>query len=239
MRTDFDRKDLAEKYSKMEYLEFGFEVKQIDDGEEYYTIKGYASTFGNVDRGGDVVIKGAFRETLKNFMPSYLWIHKMDMPIGKVVDAFEDDKGLFIEARCPKDDTFVSGRVIPQMKIGSVATMSIGYYAEEYEYDDEGNRLLKKIVLFEVSPVHLPMNSRATIESVKSLDIDTAKEIKTKRDFEKALRDLGASQKAAVYLAGHFNSPEPSESETGTKELIASLSELKTVTQKFKEIQNG
>lgn len=237
MRTDFDRKDIVEKHSKQEFMEFSFEIKQIDDAnDDYYTVKGYGSTFGNVDRGGDIVEHGAFKKSLSMFMPSYLWMHKMDTPIGRIVVAREDMKGLWIEARLPKDDTLVSGRVIPQMKIGSVATMSIGYYAEVYEENEDGNRVLKEVLLFEVSPVHLPMNEQARIASVKSLDIDIAKKIKTKRDFEKALRECGVSQKAAVYLASYFKEKEPRDSEDGLKGIAAALSELKQATQEFKDI---
>ena len=41
------------------------ETKEIEeDGQRFGIIKGYGSTFGNVDRGGDRVIKGAFKKTL-------------------------------------------------------------------------------------------------------------------------------------------------------------------------------
>lgn len=237
MRTKFDRLDLAEKYQKKDFLEFDFEIKQIEEVDNAYIVKGYGAAFNNEDRGGDVILPGAFKETLRDFMPSFLWMHKFDTPIGAIVSAKEDAKGLFIEARCPREDTFVSGRVIPQMRIGSVKSMSIGYYAEEFKEDENYKRTISKIVLFEISPVHLPMNQQATIESVKSMDIETVKEIKSNRDFEKCLRDSGAfSRSAAVYLAKFFNMPTPSDSDEGLKGLLAKLSELKTATQKFKEL---
>jgi len=36
-----------------------------------------------------------------------LWQHKMDEPVGVFYKAYEDEKGLFVEGRLPKDDEFV------------------------------------------------------------------------------------------------------------------------------------
>ena len=79
-------------------------------------LSGYASVFGNKDLGGDVVVDGAFKKSLEDHgQPVLLWNHKMDdPPLGVVIDAKEHKRGLCIKA--PKDDTFVAGRVIPQIK---------------------------------------------------------------------------------------------------------------------------
>ena len=92
----------------------------------------------------------------------------MNEVIGISVQLYEDDKGLFIKGNLPKDDTLVSGRIIPQIKVGSIQEMSIGYFVEDYEMKKDGIRLLKKINLFEVSLVTKAMNSQALISGFKS-----------------------------------------------------------------------
>lgn len=229
-------KEFKNSKEKKSFLSFDFELKQFSEDDEYFRIEGYGSAFSNVDRGKDIVAPGAMSDSIKEFMPSFLWMHKDDTPIGKIDAASEDSNGLFVKTRLPKDDTLVKGRVIPQVKTGSVAWMSIGYYPTEYHEDDDGNRVITKMVLFEISLVHLPMNPKAKITSSKTFDIDAVKEIKTKRDFEKALRDSGAfSQKAALFLTSFFSVPDSSDSKDGElKELLAVLDDGIAATKKLR-----
>ena len=102
---------------KKETKRFPFEIKEFNEEKEYYSFKGYASTFGNVDFGDDVVMQGAFQKSLStNKELPILWQHNMSEPIGKSVTLYEDTKGLFIEAILPKDDDLVKGRVMPQIR---------------------------------------------------------------------------------------------------------------------------
>ena len=113
--------------SKLEYKTFPFEVKSFRQDEKYFYFEGYLSTFGNEDRGGDVAVKGCTIESLKEHTPSLLWSHKGDEPLGVFDSLVEDEFGLYVKARMPIDDTLVKGRIIPQMEIGSIKSMSIGY----------------------------------------------------------------------------------------------------------------
>ena len=54
-----------EEKMERKVLTVPFEIKKTNEDEKYFTFSGYASTFGNRDRGGDVVVKGAFIESLK------------------------------------------------------------------------------------------------------------------------------------------------------------------------------
>ena len=151
-----------------------FEVKQITEDEDYFVFEGYASTWLNVDRGYDAVQPGAFRETVAEIMGAtkvgklpVLWQHDHTMPIGTYTELREDSRGLFVKGRLPKSDTFVSGRVIPQMKAESVSSMSIGYNTIDWATDN-GIRLLQKLKLWEISLVTIPMNEMAEVTGFKS-----------------------------------------------------------------------
>lgn len=157
-----------------EVLTVPFELKSISeekqDNEEFFIFEGHGSTFGNVDLVDDIVAPGAFSESIRKNTPVILWQHDRFEPIGMPVEIREDNIGLFLKVRMPKSDTFVSGRVMPQLKIGSVKSMSIGFRVEEFSFDmDTGIRTLLKVDLREVSLVTFPANPEATITSVKGV----------------------------------------------------------------------
>lgn len=148
------------------------EEKAIKEGDDNWIITGYGSVFNNVDQGNDIVMPGAFRKSLETHgMPLLLFNHKMeDAPIGTVVEAKEDKRGLWFKAELPKSDSFVSGRIVPQLKNRGLKGTSIGYRATEKETrKSDGVRLLKQVRLWEISVVNLPMNQLAGVDTVKGL----------------------------------------------------------------------
>lgn len=158
------------------FLIVPFEVKQVTEDDSNYIVEGFASTYGNVDLGDDMIMPGAFTETLaqQGSKRSILWQHSIHEPIGS--GEFSDmTDGLMVKCYLPKSDTFVSGRVMPQVKIGSIHGMSIGYAALDYEYEDRNGRRirkLKRIELYEVSLVTFPMDQHAVITAAKQFLAD-------------------------------------------------------------------
>lgn len=157
------------------------DVKVADVSDRFYSFEGYASTFGNIDLGNDIVQRGAFLESIedlkKNSKPipntqfaklmPVLWQHSWDEPIGSFVEMREDDRGLYVKGILPKSDDFVKGRVIPQMETGSISDMSIGFMIQEQTYDGE-IRTIEKATLYETSLVTIPMNPKAHVTNFKS-----------------------------------------------------------------------
>ena len=71
-----------------------------DDG----TFSGYASVFNNIDLQQEAIAKGAFSKTLYNWqsqnkMPKMLWQHDPKSPIGRWLDIYEDQHGLFVKGQ--------------------------------------------------------------------------------------------------------------------------------------------
>lgn len=199
------------------HLEFGFDIKSFDDDDDFFNFEGMASTFQK-DLGNDVVMKGAFQKTLKNKLPVILFQHDQQQPIGVTTEAKETDKGLMLKARLPKNDDLVKGRVIPQMKVGSLKSMSIGFSMkrDDYEIKDD-TRFIKNLDLHEVSLVTFPMNTGAKVTAFKNVDIEEIKKINNKRDLETLLRDLGMSQKASLYLCSKVDFASSEEKQTLSK----------------------
>jgi HK97 family phage prohead protease len=143
---------------KVEKKDYSIEIKQIDESnEDFYIITGYATKFFGIDTYGDQIRPGAYLETIaKNAtgIPALFMHDSREMPVGMWFSMKEDDIGLLVQCRLPKSDTFVSGRLIPQIKAGSVDALSIGFRPTKVsfeEIDGEMIRILEGIDLREIS----------------------------------------------------------------------------------------
>lgn len=160
----------------MERITRPLNIKGVGTSGENFTFEGHLAAFDNIDHDRDVIEKGAFIDWLnksiedkRDSIPVF-WSHNSREPVGifPISQMREDDKGLFVKGLLPRDDTFVTGRVIPQMKIGSVRKMSIGYAINDFEYKGD-IRHLKSLNIWEGSLVALPSNDHAIITNFKSV----------------------------------------------------------------------
>lgn len=200
-----------------EYKSVSFDLESAD--EKTGEFSGYASVFGNVDDGGDIVDKGAFSKTIVEDFARIKILSQHDqceLPIGKPIELREDDKGLYIRGKISNTQ---KGRDIQTLlKDGVLNELSIGYEAIDYEIDEENHvRHLKQIRLWEVSIVTWAMNDQATIDDVKSLAEELraeAKSGKMSRARLNALKPFIAVVRELVEILSPFlepHEPEPSK----------------------------
>lgn len=187
------------------HLDYELEIKSSGlEDDDFFEFAGLASTFKK-DLANDIIMPGAFAQTLKKKMPVLLFQHSSSEPIGIVKKAKETDRGLEIVGKLPLDDSLVSGRVIPQIKVGSIKSMSIGFTMsdDDFEFNSStGVTKINSLNLHEISLVTFPANPGAKITDFKSISVDDITHIKTKRILEEFLRDACKfSRKAACYLA--------------------------------------
>jgi HK97 family phage prohead protease len=198
----------------MKTFDLSLETKAVGEAGEF---EGYASTFGNVDQGGDVVEPGAFMASIvqakkdRRTIPM-LWQHDQREPIGFWKDIAEDAKGLYVKGQLLVEDDLVAKRAYGHLKAKSIGGLSIGYrtYPGEVEVDDKkpGVARLKKIDLREISLVTMPMNVEARVTAVKASD-RLALFSRALRDgepppvkeFEDILREAGVPRSMAVQIA--------------------------------------
>lgn len=193
----------------MKTKDFALEVKSLsEDG----TFEGYGSVFGNVDSYGEKVMPGAFIESLTRHKREgsnvlMLWNHDSREPIGVWEDLAEDAKGLWGKGRFLLE--IQRAREVHTLaKNKAIGGLSIGYREVETEPDGQ-TRLLKKLDLYEISPVTFPANRRARIESVKSERMeDFARRLRDGdplpiKEFEDILREAGVPKSMAVAIASH------------------------------------
>lgn len=183
------RKDAAQS---LETKRLALSVKMDGENDDFLTITGYGSVFGNADRGGDIVMPGAFKECLASGKrPKMLWQHDPLHPIGVWDEMAEDANGLRVKGRVFKRYG-KAAEVAGLIKMGAIDGLSIGYRVMPGGYEMEGNnRKLTKLDLWETSVVTFPMNEAATVYDAKSVDDMTDVEIK--RHVERALKEIRVS----------------------------------------------
>ena len=147
-----------------------FQIKEFkeDDGGNL-TITGYGAVFGNIDSYGDIIEKGAFAKTLSDRKGRIAFCYQHDIynPIGKILEAKEDDNGLWMEVMLSKADQ----DIITKVKEGILSEMSIGYRTIESKSevrDGQDIQLLTEIKLFEVSLVTIAANPLALVTGMKA-----------------------------------------------------------------------
>jgi HK97 family phage prohead protease len=157
---------------KVEIKSFALEIKDADSNG---IIRGFASTFGNVDLGNDVVDKGAFKKSIRE--SKGLWPiladHDPTKQIGWNLRAEEDDKGLYVEGKLDLNVQAAREKYSlakSAYELGAKMGLSIGYMVVKAEPDREKPmiRRIKEVKLFEYSLVTFPMNTEAMITNVKS-----------------------------------------------------------------------
>ena len=145
------------------------ELQDIDD--KTGIVKGYGSIFGNIDSDGDIITKGAYTKTISENgnRVKYLYQHQMDKPLGKMINLYEDEKGLMFEAEIPK--TQLGKDVLELMKAGVITENSVGILPMQKEGCPDGMencyRKLTEVKLYEISAVTLAANDEAMILDVK------------------------------------------------------------------------
>jgi HK97 family phage prohead protease len=190
---------------KMDHKAFGLEIKDVSDAG---VIEGYASVFGgSPDSYGDVIAAGCFAKTLQRHkqngtMTLMLWGHDASQPpIGVWTDMAEDGKGLWVQGEVALEDP-MGARVHTALKRKAMRGLSIGYETRDSEVDPKkpGQRLLKEVELWEVSPVNFPAQRRAMVDNVKSILGDGT--LPSLPQFEEFLREAGFSKSQATAIAG-------------------------------------
>ncbi|MBX9926605.1 MAG: HK97 family phage prohead protease [Hyphomicrobiaceae bacterium] len=184
-------------------LDATFHVKAEDVTPEG-RFKGYASVFGIIDQGGDVVQPGAFIESIAqaksdNRLIPMLWQHDRTEPLGTWVDMAEDAKGLYVEGQLVLEDNPPAKRALALLRAKAIGGMSIGYRIPAAGAEEDPKRrgvyLLKKLNLIEISLVTMPMLLQARVQSVKSLIAGGVHP--TERDLVGVLLEVGFAEELA------------------------------------------
>jgi HK97 family phage prohead protease len=125
-------------------------------------VAGYAALFDRIDRGGDILRRGAFAGSLDagHRLP-FLWQHRPDQRIGRIDLAHEDQRGLRIIASLDE----AANEALMALRSGAVTGLSFGYRVRKAS--GRHPRELIELDLVEVSLVSVPMMPGAKVHMLR------------------------------------------------------------------------
>ncbi len=215
---------------KIERFFCEFETKSVDQAG-VGTFKGEAAVYGNVDEGYDILEPNAFASSLRKFkkkgiLPAMTWFHELKVLIGEWNKITSNESSLPAEGMLwaegnEKGRTSVAQAEMARnmMLAAGPKSLSVGFYIPDYKKDvtfetikGKNVRRIKRGELIEIAVVPYGMNTEAVITSAKALEnkvsfLHESGELKTEREVEQALRDVGLSQsQAKVFMTGGYDS---------------------------------
>ena len=170
-----------------------------DEEEKYGFFKGYASVYGNVDNGNDVMAKGVFKKSLEARGEKFpiLANHDWAKQVGFNLKASENDHGLYVEGALDIKDNPNGVEKYSLMKMaekfGVNVGLSVGFTVDDYE-EKKGLYTIKEATLWEYSIVTFPMNEKAMVTGVMDEeddeDMDEKEILKSMADCLKEARTI-------------------------------------------------
>lgn len=204
-------------------MDLPLSLKSVSEEGEF---EGYGSVFGVKDSYEDIVMPGAFTESLKSRKPALLWQHDTREPIGVYTEVKEDETGLYVKGRLMIETDPLAVRAHGLLKADALNGLSIGFRLNNYEYDSNLEAFkLTEIDLYEVSLVTFPANEQARVSNVKSILGEG--ERPSPKTVERLLRDAGMSiRQAKSFMAKGYSGLGARDAETLDVEAINNLSNL-------------
>ncbi len=158
------------------------ELRMDDDNEA--TISGYAAVFNKKSLPigfmgfREIVAPGAFKETIQTADVRALFNHDPSMVLGRTrnntLTLEEDSKGLRV-AITPPDTTWAND-LRTQIKRRDITQMSFGFEMVEDSWEGEDTkspvRTLRKVNLFDVSPVTFPAYPQTSVKARSMTDVE-------------------------------------------------------------------
>ncbi|MEL0438653.1 HK97 family phage prohead protease [Phycobacter sp. K97] len=140
-------------------------------------IQGYASLFGEIDQGGDIVMPGAYVASLRALAArdckvKMLWQHDPGQPIGVWEEVREDARGLWVKGRV-LTETRRGAEAVSLIAAGALDGLSIGYRTVKAARHEGGGRKLTELDLWEVSLVTFPMLAAARVAAKSTSETET------------------------------------------------------------------
>lgn len=213
------------------------ELKFSGADEKEMLFEGYGAVFGNVDSYGDVIQKGAFKDTIREAKATGTWpamllqhggwqMSAEDLtPIGLWTVMEEDNTGLYLKGKLAPtnrgSELYTLMKMTPRPAING---LSIGYVPIKWKMrstPEEPRRTLEAVKLIEISPVTFPANPKARVAGAKGAN--------RARLAEQALRDVGFSQaEAKTILSKGLNTRPDALRDVGGLGDIAALLQRNT-----------
>ncbi len=134
------------------------------------TVEGYASLFGEIDQARDMVMPGAFAESLRKRgvrRVPMLFQHDPAEPVGVWLELREDMRGLYARGRLIPE-VVRARELLALLRAGTTDGLSIGFRTVKGRVDPRTRiRRLEAVDLWEISIVTFPLLPGARVRAVK------------------------------------------------------------------------
>lgn len=228
---------LTESYSCKNY---GTQLEDVDEKEGI--VKGYFASFDTIDADDDVIRKGAFKKSIKehgvestsNRKIAHLRNHDWDRQIGKIIELYEDEKGLVFVSKLGRS---TEGKdALLDYQDGILREHSIGFnyvadkvkFVEDSAYKKEGHYEITEVKLWEGSGVTFGSNSltpvlevskstgdiNPVLEKIKSMEEAFLKALKNGKGTDDRLSTIEARFKQIQQLKDSLITEKSSIKET-------------------------
>ena len=182
---------------------------RINESDGGTCIEGHAAVFDSWSEtlGGtfpfkEKVRKGAFAESIGRDDIRALFNHDPNYVLGRnragTLELVEDDVGLRVRITPP--DTSWARDITTSIRRGDISQMSIGFVVEDDEWsskDGIDTRELKKVRLFDVSPVTFPAYTATDVgvRAMQEYDVYKTEQRKVAEETENAVKKAKQQEK--------------------------------------------
>lgn len=182
---------------------------RINESDGGTCIEGHAAVFdswsetlGGIFPFKEKVRKGAFAESIGRDDIRALFNHDPNYVLGRnragTLELVEDDVGLRVRITPP--DTSWARDIATSIRRGDISQMSIGFVVEDDEWsskDGIDTRELKKVRLFDVSPVTFPAYTATDVgvRAMQEYDVYKTEQRKVAEETENAVKKAKQQEK--------------------------------------------
>lgn len=182
---------------------------RINESDAGMCIEGHAAVFdswsetlGGIFPFKEKVRKGAFAESIGRDDIRALFNHDPNYVLGRnragTLELEEDDVGLRVRITPP--DTSWARDITTSIRRGDISQMSIGFVVEDDEWsskDGIDTRELKKVRLFDVSPVTFPAYTATDVgvRAMQEYDVYKTEQRKVAEETENAVKKAKQQEK--------------------------------------------
>ena len=217
-------------------------VKTEDIDETKRIVKGYFASFNTLDSDYDVIRKGAFKKSIQENGPNsagnrriaHLRNHDWDRQIGKILELYEDEKGLVFVSQLGRSTE--GNDALLDYQDGILREHSIGFnyiadkmkFIEESDYTEGGHYEINEVRLWEGSGVTFGSNSltpvldaakgsgdyKPVLDKIQELEEGFLKALKHGKGTDLRLEQIEARFKQIQQLRNSLTDKQPFDKNT-------------------------
>lgn len=211
------------------------DLKVTDEGPG--TIEGYRSVFGVIDEGGDIVVKGAFADTLSEYLHGGFTAQAHDWDfkeaVGFPVDAYEDDHGWFVKSQFHStlDAQQIRTKAKERMDAGKQVSFSFGYAPKKYihieakDYEAELPKYIKADLLPAMLKKAQDFNRIRVLKAVEAIEDSIVTAPMNKRAAATGVKSRDGQVKGMLAEELAQTTPSTWEIESAFRRIIRKIAE--------------